>query len=1795
MLLSVVLMSFLCSLVCAQDTTPSAPDFTLEDLNGNSVRLSSLLGSEVVLLFGRTDCRHCNAILPTLARSWEQYCHLNIYFIAVGQSSPEVLDFFFGTSMTFEVLPDPDGLVSTKYAIDRVPTCVFINSQGQIIYRGLFHRSLVDAWMKGDAPSDITIPDSDPSNRPLPQQKNRKWEPPRRFIVELEDSPQQVKRSARPVRQQRSRALEQKAKQIGGRIIHNYGRWKNRIVVEMDPTRLERLRELPGFKSVKVDRKVHALIADSAYQIKADYAWANAITGQGVNVCVVDTGIDWSHPDLLNKVVKQYDFFEGDEDAMDDNGHGTHVAGIIASQGLTYRGISYDVALMGARVLGANGDGYASDVALGIQWCVEEGADVINLSLGEGLYTDTCDGTEMAQAVNEAVDAGAIVVCASGNDGNPNEIVSPACASKAIAVGSVDKLDNIASYSDGGKELDLVAPGGDQLGGEHYPEITAPFSTLVAEDPWLCMYFLAEQCYDDWFTVEGGRYIRAVGTSMAAPHVAAAAALILEANPSLTPIQVKELLQSTADDFGATGWDNVFGWGRINLERAMDNLPAAGGELTVGISSPAIGQPLVQEQTFDLIAGVDCHGGEGCGQIDVTAEFCPGQDCSDFTALSEQTVLSTLDTNPVEVGALSGITIDTQAPVLFDVETIKDISENTYTAIGAMETATIGSTLALEYKSDDLEPEDGIGANGEDAQKIYEFTIPPGVPRRLMVQMEHFFVLQFDFPPPAGWRVELSDSIGNSLGLIGEDIPISGGGGEPPPPDSWFITEDPDVLAALNPSGTNYLNLTSFGVDTNDWLTFNNLYVIVEYEVDPDNDWVHNYYVQFDLSGIDPNNEITAARLNLTVAQGAAGSTAELHLADNTLTMAMAAETIHNVDRPAYTSLLNPLKTFGAEQTGMVSINLMASVIEALEAGQDRIAFAIRERNNDQQFVLAAAAGDTPPLLVISQKAPPGTQPGDGEPTQPGDPMQPLIYDVIVTKDVSEDAYSKVDAPEIVGVGSTIAAEYNTGDLEPEDGIGAVAQDAEKVYSFDLPEGIIEEVRIRLENYVVLQFDDPPSRWLIFTSDPNGNEYHLIDECTPISGGGGDPPPPDCWFISTDPAVLADFQPGGTNSIKIRSDGVGEFDWLSFNTLEVIVKYQIDPDNDLIHRYYVQFDLSALPTSASIDSATLNLHVNTPAEKAVARVNLVDNTYDAETGAYSIFHASDADYSSLINPIKTFTADQSGIKKINVKPAVEDALQSLERRVAFLITEDQEDALFGLSASGSINPPQLDVLLTSEVSAAQVQWGVLGHEQGTYRIRVRAQSSLGGSVSDEIVVTMGDPNRPVVNSVECSINSQWQSCTNLAYGDTLEAIRVDARDPQQVPMVHLSLWNVPDDTLFVDQDLAYDGQYFMVETNLEINESGQWLLQAMAQDNDGYTMQKDITWDIPWGRLSAEILNPTGPLQVPKGSSFDVTMRTTCLDAECPDVKAILRLNEPVQMIYDDGSSEDFGDIGDSSGFIAVRITPNDYPAHLRAVRFYIWDKTTYPFELHIWDDNGSGQAPGSDLTPPRIVDPVTPSAHEIQWFDVDVSDENVEITSGDFYVGWRQVATSRNNQVGFDMNSTRRGRTWGYLDLFGWFNLDDFCDWDPAFCGNIMIRAFLGEKTYYEGDLPIVAGAGPLYSSDPYPKSCGDLKANQSIQTTLQVHAVGPVGDQARFKGGFTSAFSLAETESRQVTILGPTSEYNAANLDAVIPVGLGDLAVLAADWLKETPPLFADITGDGAVDIDDLAQIARFWMSGN
>jgi len=1789
-----------------------APDFSLSDLNGRTVKLSALRGQNTLLLFATTSCPNCDAALPILDSLAEMLDgELRVFFVAVGEDTDQAAYVFADQSPAYDVLVDETGAAGASYGITRVPTFVFIDEHGLIQYIGRPNEEIVWQLLSGERPiyarpsvipSQASDSFADGTHPASPKTK--------RFIIELDEEPTVSKKLSKADLLRRRVQYRQAAKRIGARIIHDYGMLKNKIVIEIPPQNIDKLRGLPRFKSLKEDRRVYALLEDSAYQIKADYAWDNAVTGQGVKVCVVDTGIDYTHPDLQGKVIAQFNFTNYTEDAMDDHGHGTHCAGIIASEGWQYRGISHDVALMAAKVLDSTGAGYASDVVLGINWCVEQGADIINLSLGEGLYSGTCDDDEMAQAVNHAVDpCGVIVACAAGNDGNPNAMVAPACASRAIAVGAVDKLDNIASYSDGGSELDLVAPGGDILGGIGYPEIVSTFSTLVANNPEYCMYLIADECYDNYFVVDGTRYIRAAGTSMAAPHVAAAAALLLEENPYLTADQVKTVLEQNADDLGTPGWDNIFGWGRINIEKALDNIPPEPAELKVNITEPNAADTFAVGEDFTLATEVECFGGDGCGEVLVYAQFCEGRDCNNFIDINSTTTVSTTDDNPNELGILSGYTVETDVPIVFDAETMLDISQALYAKSVGPNSSLVGSTLPAQYNTGDLEPRDGIGAIGENAQELYEFEFPAGVVKRLKVRMEHFLVMHFDYPPFAGWYIYTSDANGNHLHLVGDCIPAEGGGGETPPPDCWFISDDPNTLADLNPGGTNYIKLVSHDVGENDWLTFNDIEVIIEYEIDPNNDETYQYYIKFDLNDIDLANELTAARLKISVTQPAESSTADVYLTDNTLLPTDSAQALHEANIPSYSSLVNPIKSFSCENTATISLNVKAAVDEALVANQDVIAFKIKEHNNDQLVTIDANYGLNPPILTISQKVlegpgepPPGGQP----PNEPNNGPRPLTYDSLVVKDINDDTYVKYDSPGSAVIGAEFASEYNTGDLEPRDGIGAIGENAHELYQFEIPPATVRTLKVRMEHFLVMHFDYPPfAGWYVYTSDANGNNLHLVGDCIPAEGGGGTPQPPDCWFVSDDPDVLADLNPGGTSYIHLVSHDVGENDWLTFNDIEVIVEYEIDPNNDNVSRYYVKFDISDLTGDAKVDSATLNLHVTDPNADADAEIHLVNSSYDPCTDGYNIYDAEDVDYSSLTNPIKTFACDTTGLKQINVKAALEDAIESNIEEIAFLITEQNEDALFAIDANGNPNPPVLNVYMKSDVSSGTAQWNILPQTNGLFTLRVKATNNVSiTGVSDALAIDVNDPNLPVINSVECLINSTWQDCRLAQYGDNLEKIRIDATDLQETPNVWLKLRNVPDDHNFVDDQVTYGAGYFTFDTNLQITDSGHWQIEVKASDSDDNIDAETIAWNIPWGSLDSYLISPTSDITVPKSGSFTVEAGIQCLDAECPDVNIGLTLNKAKELIYDDNTPEMWGDIGATDGYLAVRLTPTSYPAQLRTARFFIWDETAYPFELNVWDDNGYdwlgfGGAPGTPLMTPMLVDPVVASVPppEVAWFDVDLSEQNIVINSGDFYIGFRQIIEGVLNQVGFDMEGDSYypyARSWGYLPLFGWLNLDEFCPIDPCYCGNLMIRGMVSEPGIYSGELPKSIGPAVLYTTDDHPEPCPnpDMDPGQSCQVTLTVHAVGPVGEYTKFHARAANNYSADSDGPIKVTITEPLTPCDAANLDAVGPVDFGDLRVLANQWLETSPPLFADIDGDSYVNMRDFAAMANCWL---
>ena len=297
------------------------------------------------------------------------------------------------------------------------------------------------------------------------------------------------------------------------------------------------LRANPRVTHVHLDGRVYAI------DLELDNTWGVARIGAGtvhaynkgtgVKVAVLDTGIDYNHPDLDANYKGGYDFVNGDPDPMDDNGHGTHVAGTIAAEDndIGVVGVAPEAHLYALKVLDETGAGYWSDVIAALQWAVDNGMQIVNMSLGG---TGTSDVEAACQA---AYDAGLLLVAAAGNSGNSpgrgDNISDPAAYESVIAVAATDQNDNRARWSSTGAALELSAPGVDIN------------STLL-----------------------GGGYGEKSGTSMASPHVAGTAALVWVAYPNWTNADVRYQLQTTADDLGDPGWDPLYGYGLVDADEA---------------------------------------------------------------------------------------------------------------------------------------------------------------------------------------------------------------------------------------------------------------------------------------------------------------------------------------------------------------------------------------------------------------------------------------------------------------------------------------------------------------------------------------------------------------------------------------------------------------------------------------------------------------------------------------------------------------------------------------------------------------------------------------------------------------------------------------------------------------------------------------------------------------------------------------------------------------------------------------------------------------------------------------------------------------------------------------------------------------------------------------------------------------------------------------------------------------------------------------------------------------------------
>ncbi|MET8326486.1 S8 family serine peptidase [Streptomyces sp. NPDC005181] len=324
-----------------------------------------------------------------------------------------------------------------------------------------------------------------------------------------------------------------------------------------------RSRSVSGLKKLWLDRKVQATLDKSTKQVGADLAWAAGYDGKGTKVAVLDTGVDAEHPDLKGRIAASANFT--DSDTTDDRqGHGTHTISTVGGTGAASDGKKKGVApgadLLAGKVLNDSGSGAESWIIAGMQWAVDQKADVVSMSLGSQTPTDCTDPMSVA-AEELAQSEDTLFVIAAGNSGpSLNTVSSPGCAPSVLTVGAVDRDDSTAQFSSRGPAI-----------GSHTlkPEISAPGVNISA-------------------AAAGGRGVYAYrtmsGTSMATPHVAGAAAIVKQRHPDWTAQQIKAALVSSAKS-DIPGDVRETGGGRLDVKAAID--------------TTVVGAPAVQGGTFN--------------------------------------------------------------------------------------------------------------------------------------------------------------------------------------------------------------------------------------------------------------------------------------------------------------------------------------------------------------------------------------------------------------------------------------------------------------------------------------------------------------------------------------------------------------------------------------------------------------------------------------------------------------------------------------------------------------------------------------------------------------------------------------------------------------------------------------------------------------------------------------------------------------------------------------------------------------------------------------------------------------------------------------------------------------------------------------------------------------------------------------------------------------------------------------------------------------------------------------------
>ncbi len=424
-------------------------------------------------------------------------------------------------------------------------------------------------------------------------------------------------------RQQPGAAEQALVRAFGGAVRHTY-RIIPSIAATLPLAAVRALSAHPSVALIERDTPVYALdeytSAWGVPKIGARAVHDTANRGAGLKVCVIDSGIDMTHPELAARYAGGYDFVNGDSDPSDDNGHGTHVAGTIAAvlNGAGVVGVAPEAQILAYKILDARGSGSFADAIAAVDLCHTSGGTITNNSYGAG----SDPGAQVKQAFDNAYDFGVLHVAAAGNAVSVrpcNSVSYPARYGSVIAVGATNSSDQVASWSCKGAEVELAAPGA--------------------------------SIYSTW----PGGYAAASGTSMASPHVAGAAALVFRYT-GLADLdgdgrfhtEVRARLQDTALDLGTAGRDSSYGYGRVQVDKACaaagteepppaedpppaEEPPAAPSDLRVTGSNP----------TSISLAWNDNSGDETGFEL----QRCTGAACEDFAALASLPANTTAYTN----------------------------------------------------------------------------------------------------------------------------------------------------------------------------------------------------------------------------------------------------------------------------------------------------------------------------------------------------------------------------------------------------------------------------------------------------------------------------------------------------------------------------------------------------------------------------------------------------------------------------------------------------------------------------------------------------------------------------------------------------------------------------------------------------------------------------------------------------------------------------------------------------------------------------------------------------------------------------------------------------------------------------------------------------------------------------------------------------------------------------------------------------------------------------------------------